>query len=69
MSAHFYRAAAMAYGRVPFDAKAVADNVEVAPFLSKLPFVGFVEGSDKGNTAKGGDLELIRAQVGVTEKA
>ena len=50
MSAHFYRAAAMAYGRVPFDAKAVADNVEVATYLSKLPFAGFVDGSDKGNT-------------------
>ena len=99
MSAHFYRAAAMAYGRVPFDAKAVADNVEIATYLSKLPFAGFVEGSDKGNTealpkiwpemdrfrslaakmqeemaklnglAKGGDIELIRGQVGVTEKA
>jgi cytochrome c556 len=50
MSAHFYRAAAMAYGRVPFDAKAVADNIEVATFMSKLPFAGFVEGSETGDT-------------------
>ena len=100
MSAHFYRAAAMANGRVPFDAKAVADNVEIATYLSKLPFAGFVEGADKGEhrgasrrsgprwskfralaakmqeemaklngLAKGGNIELIRGQVGVTEKA
>ncbi|MEO6362592.1 MAG: cytochrome c [Caldimonas sp.] len=50
MGTHFYRAAAMAYGRIPFDAKAVADNVEVATFMSKLPYAGFVEGSDKGDT-------------------
>jgi len=50
MGTHFYRAAAMAYGRVPFDAKAVADNVELATLLSKLPYAGFVEGSDKGDT-------------------
>ena len=50
MGTHFYRAAAMAYGRIPFDAKAVADNIEVATYLSKLPYAGFVEGSDKGNT-------------------
>ena len=72
MSAHFYRAAAMAYGRVPFDAKAVADNLQIATYLSKLPFAGFAEASDKGNPEappKGGDIELIRGQVGVTEKA
>ena len=50
MGTHFGRAAVMAYGRVPFDAKAVADNVELATLLSKLPYAGFVEGSDKGNT-------------------
>ena len=48
MSAHFGRVAAMANGRVPFDAKAVADNVEIATYLSKLPFAGFVEGSRQG---------------------
>jgi cytochrome c556 len=50
MGTHYYRAAAMANGRIPFDAKAVADNIELATMLSKLPFAGFVEGSDKGNT-------------------
>ena len=50
MGTHFGRVAAMASGRVPFDAKSVADNAELATILSKLPFAGFVEGSDKGDT-------------------
>ena len=50
MSAHFGRVAAMANGRVPFDAKAVADNADIATFMSKLPYAGFVEGSDNGDT-------------------
>jgi cytochrome c556 len=50
MSVHFGRVAAMANGRVPFDAKAVADNAELATIMSKLPYAGFVEGSDTGNT-------------------
>ncbi|HEX7437545.1 MAG TPA: cytochrome c [Caldimonas sp.] len=50
MGAHFGRVAAMANGRVPFDAKAVAENAEIATFMSKLPYAGFVEGSDKGDT-------------------
>jgi cytochrome c556 len=50
MSAHFGRVAAMANGKVPFDAKAVAENAEIATFMSKLPYAGFVEGSDKGDT-------------------
>ncbi|MEO8524812.1 MAG: cytochrome c [Caldimonas sp.] len=50
MATHFGRVAAMANGRVPFDAKAVADNAELATIMSKLPYVAFVEGSDKGDT-------------------
>ena len=50
MNTHFGRVAAMANGRVPFDAKAVADNAEVATIMSKLPYAAFVEGSDKGET-------------------
>lgn len=50
MATHFGRVAAMANGRVPFDAKAVADNTELATIMSKLPYAGFVEGSDKGET-------------------
>jgi cytochrome c556 len=50
MSTHFGRVAAMANGKVPFDAKAAADNAEIATFMSKLPFDAFVPGSDKGTT-------------------
>jgi cytochrome c556 len=50
MATHFGRVAAMANGRIPFDAKAAADNIEIATVVSKLPFAGFVEGTDKGET-------------------
>lgn len=50
MATHLGRVAAMANGRVPFDAKAVADNAEIATIMSKLPYVAFIEGSDKGDT-------------------
>jgi cytochrome c556 len=50
MSTHFGRVAAMANRKVPFDAKAVADNAELATIMSKLPCAAFVDGSDKGDT-------------------
>lgn len=50
MANHFGRVAAMASGRVPFDAKVAADNAAIAETLSKLPYSAFVEGSDKGDT-------------------
>jgi cytochrome c556 len=48
MGTHFGRDAAMANGRIPFDAKAAAENAEIATIVSRLPYAGFVEGSDKG---------------------
>ena len=50
MAAHFGRVGAMANGRIPFDAKAVAENAEIATMMSKLPYAAFVEGTDKGDT-------------------
>jgi len=50
MAAHFGRVAAMANGRVPFDAKVATENAELATMLSKLPYAGFGEGTDKGDT-------------------
>lgn len=50
MGTHVGRIFAMANGRVPFDAKAVADNAEIAAAVSKWQFSGFVDGSDKGET-------------------
>ena len=50
MGTHFGRVAAMANGRIPFDAKMAADNAELANTMAKLPYAGFVDGSDKGDT-------------------
>jgi cytochrome c556 len=48
---HFGRLAGMAQGRVPFDAKVAAEDAALLDTIDKLPFVAFVEGSDKaGNT-------------------
>jgi cytochrome c556 len=47
---HLGRIFAMANGRVPFDAKVVQDNAAVLEAVSRLPYVAFVDGSDKGNT-------------------
>jgi cytochrome c556 len=48
MATHFGRVAAMAQGKAPFDAGAAASNANVAVTMSKLPFVAFGEGTDKG---------------------
>jgi cytochrome c556 len=50
MSAHFGRLGAMANGRVPYDAKAAADNADTVSALAKLPWAAFGEGTDKGET-------------------
>ena len=50
LGTHFGRVAAMANGRVPFDAKVAAENAEIANMVAKLPYTGFVPGSDKGDT-------------------
>ena len=50
MQQHYARVGAMASGRVPFDAKVAAENAAVAEYMSKLPWAGFGEGTDKGDT-------------------
>ncbi|MBC7993683.1 MAG: cytochrome c [Rhizobacter sp.] len=51
MATHFGRVAAMANGRIPFDAKAAASNAaEIANMMAALPYAGFVDASDKGDT-------------------
>ena len=52
MGQHFGRIGAMAQGRVPFDAKAAADNAAVVEFMSKLPWTAFGEGTDQGGNTK-----------------
>jgi cytochrome c556 len=44
------RVFAMANGRVPFDAKVAAENIEIIAMLNKLQFSAFTEGSEVGNT-------------------
>jgi cytochrome c556 len=44
------RVFAMANGRVPFDAKVAAENIEIIAMLNRLQFAAFVPGSDVGNT-------------------
>ncbi|WP_295521347.1 cytochrome c [Limnohabitans sp. Rim8] len=50
MAAHFGRLGAMANGRVPYDAKAAAENAEIVASIAKLPWAAFGEGTDKGDT-------------------
>lgn len=51
MATHFGRLGAMANGKVPFDAKEASESAAIVEFMSKLPWAGFVEGTDKvGNT-------------------
>lgn len=47
---HFSRLGAMAQGKVPFDAKQVAENEAVLEMAVKLPWQAFAEGTDKGET-------------------
>ncbi len=50
MQQNFARVGAMAAGKAPFDAKVATDSAAVAEFMSKLPWAGFGEGTDKGET-------------------
>lgn len=52
MQQNFARVAAMAAGRVPFDAKVAAESSEVAAYMSKLPWAAFGDGTDKGAPTK-----------------
>jgi cytochrome c556 len=62
MSTHFGRASAMAQGKLPFDAKVAADNIAIAAVMSKLPYAGFVDGSDKGDTKAKAEIWTERAK-------
>ena len=54
MANHFGRIGAMVNGRAPYDAAAASANAEIVATMSKLPFIGFVEGTagtQKGSAA------------------
>jgi len=48
MAAHFGRLAGMAQGRVPYDAKAAAENAVLVSALAALPVAGFGAGTTEG---------------------
>jgi cytochrome c556 len=48
MAAHFGRIGAMVNGRVPYDAKAAAENAAVVAAVSRLPMSAFGPGTDTG---------------------
>jgi len=50
MGNHFGRLGAMAQGRVPYDAKAAADNAALVTALAPLAWPAFGAGTDAGDT-------------------
>ena len=62
MGTHFGRVAAMANGRIPFDAGAAASNAAIAESMSKLPYFAFIDGSDKGDTKARPEIWTDRAK-------
>lgn len=69
MGQHFGRLGAMANGRVPFDAATAQANADIALAMSKLPFVGFVEGTDKGTTRAKPEIWAKKADFDAKAKA
>jgi cytochrome c556 len=62
MAQNFGRVAGMAGGRIPFDAKVAADSAAVAEVMSKLPWEGFVAGTDSGKTRAKPEIWSNRAK-------
>ena len=52
MGQNFGRIGAMVNGKAPYDATVAADSAEVVAFMSKLPWPGFMPGTDKGGNTK-----------------
>ena len=48
MGQHFGRIGAMANGKVPFDAKAAAEDAEIVHTMAQLPWAGFAAGTEGG---------------------
>lgn len=60
---HMGRLAAMAKGERPFDAAAAQDSARIIDTMAKLPWEGFVPGSDKGKTGAKPELFQNMADV------
>jgi cytochrome c556 len=52
LSQHFGRIGAMTSGKVPFDARFAADSAAIVSEMAKLPWAGFVQGTEKGGNSK-----------------
>ena len=52
MGTHFGRIGAVVQGKAPYDAKTTAENAAIVLTMSKLPYVAFGEGTDKGGNTK-----------------
>ena len=52
MGTHFGRIGAVVQGKAPYDPKATIENANIVLTMSRLPYVAFVEGSDKGGNTK-----------------
>jgi cytochrome c556 len=63
---HLGRISAMANGRAPFDAKVAADDAELLTQVAKLPWVAFVEGTDKGQTNAKPDIWKEKSKFDAT---
>jgi cytochrome c556 len=68
MANHLGRVGAMVQGRVPFDAKVAADNAAVVAMMSKLPWVAFGDGTDKGMPTRA-KAEIWKDQAKVKDLA
>ena len=58
---HLGRIFAMVNGRMPFDAKVAAEDAALLDTIDKLPFVAFIDGSDKGETNAKSEIWKQRA--------
>jgi cytochrome c556 len=52
MGTHFGRIGAMVNGKAPYDAKVAETSAAVVADMSKLPWPGFIPGTDKGGNTK-----------------
>ncbi len=62
MGNHMGRLNAMVQGRVPFDAAQAAANADVLLVMSKLPFVGFIDGTTAANSKAKPEIWTERAK-------
>ncbi|MBP6463533.1 MAG: cytochrome c [Rubrivivax sp.] len=59
---HLGRIFAMVNGRMPFDAKVAAEDAALLDTIDKLPFVAFIDGTDKGETNAKSEIWKQRAK-------